>query len=204
MPFNIAAFKANGLVYGGSRPSLFNVFLSVPQSLNIDQVSVDKFRFVCQGAELPAASIAPIDVGYFGRKIKVAGDRTYADWTVSVMNDEDFSVKSLFEAWSNGLNRFVANVRDPSLAAEEYKIDLEIVKYSKDGSITRSYSMIGAWPTEVGSITQNWNDQNRVEEFNVTFAYDYWVPIIESSDKKAGGVNVYGPDSLINGNQGPA
>ena len=203
MPFNISAFKSNGLVYGGSRPSLFNVFLHVPQSLGIDQVSVDKFRFVCQAAELPAAIVQPIDIGYFGRKIKVAGDRTYGNWTVSVMNDEDFSVKSLFEAWSNGLNRFVSNVRDSELSEEEYKQDLEIFKYSKDGEITRAYTMVGAWPMEVGPITQNWNDQNKVEQFDVTFCYDYWVPLTEDSTKKAGGVNTYGTEAEEDGPNGP-
>ena len=75
MPFNIAAFKSNGLVYGGARPSLFNVFLSVPQSIGIDNVSVDKFRFVCRSAEIPEMNVSNIEILYFGRKIKVAGER---------------------------------------------------------------------------------------------------------------------------------
>ena len=202
MSFNIATFKSKGLVYGGSRPSLFNVKLNVPASLGLSTVSKEKFQFVCQAAELPAATVSPIEVGYFGRKIKVAGDRTYSDWTVSVMNDEDFSVKSLFEAWSNGLNRFVSNIRDPLLSSEQYKVDLEIVKYSKDGSITRAYTMIGAWPMEVGPITQNWNDQNKVEQFEVTFCYDYWIPTKETG-KMAGGVNTYGDKTKLDGVIGP-
>ena len=56
MPFNISTFKENGLVYGGARPSLFNVFLSVPAGIGIDLVSVDKFRFVCRTAELPEST----------------------------------------------------------------------------------------------------------------------------------------------------
>jgi len=204
MPFNIASFKANGPVYGGARPSLFNVFLSVPPVLGIDNVSVNKFRFMCKQAELPPALLGAIDVGYFGRKIKVAGDRNFPDWTVSIINDEDFSVRALFETWSNGMNRLVANVRDPNLAAEEYKSDLEVVQYSKDGSIIRSYTVIGAFPTDIGPIGLDWDAQNQYELFNVTFAYDYWEPLVETSDKKAGGVNVYGPSINIDGPQGPA
>ena len=67
MPFNINAFKQNGLVYGGARPSLFNVVLSVPGALGIDSVSVDKFRFVCRTASLPESTISPIEIPYFGR-----------------------------------------------------------------------------------------------------------------------------------------
>ena len=87
MPFNISSFKENGLVYGGARPSLFNVFMSVPAGIGIDTVSVDKFRFVCKTAELPESSVGSIDIPYFGRRIKVAGERNFADWAVTVMND---------------------------------------------------------------------------------------------------------------------
>lgn len=204
MPFNIAAFKSNGLVYGGARPSNFNVFLSVPVGIGIDLVSVDKFRFVCRAAELPEATLSSIDVPYFGRKVKVAGERTFADWSVTVMNDEDFAVRAMFEAWSNAINRMVSNVRDPAVAQEQYKADLEIIQYSVDGSDIRSYLLVGAFPTAVSGIGVDWNSANAIEEFTVSFAYDYWVPVIEASDKKAGGVNLYGPQSLIDGPNGPA
>lgn len=203
MPFNIAAFKANGLVYGGARPSLFNVFLTVPVGIGIDLVSVDKFRFVCRAAEIPESTISNIEIPYFGRKIKVAGERSFADWSVTVMNDEDFSVRAMLEAWSNAINRMVANVRDPNLAAEQYKADIEIVQYGKAGDILRSYMLVGAFPTQLSGISLSWDSQNAVEEFTTNFAYDYWVPLIEASDKKAGGVNIYGPNALIDGPAGP-
>jgi hypothetical protein len=204
MPFNISAFKSNGLVYGGTRPSLFNVFLNVPAGIGIDNVSVDKFRFVCRTAELPDSSISSIDIPYFGRKIKVAGERQFTDWSVTVMNDEDFAVRSLFEAWSNALNRLVSNVRDPSLSAEQYKQDLEVIQYSKDGSEIRSYMIIGAFPTQIGAIALDWDSANQVETFTVNFSYDYWIPAIEASNKKAGGVNLYGASSIQDGPAGPA
>jgi len=204
MPFNISAFKSNGLVYGGTRPSLFNVFLQVPAGIGIDNVSVDKFRFVCRTAELPDSSISSIDIPYFGRKIKVAGERQFTDWSVTVMNDEDFAVRSLFEAWSNALNRLVSNVRDPSLSAEQYKQDLEVIQYSKDGSEIRSYMIIGAFPTQIGAIALDWDSANQVETFTVNFSYDYWIPAIEASNKKAGGVNLYGASSIQDGPAGPA
>jgi hypothetical protein len=203
MPFNISAFKSNGLVYGGARPSLFQVFMTPPAGIGIDTVSADKFRFVCKTAELPESTISQIEVPYFGRRIKVAGERAFADWSVSVLNDEDFSVRAMFELWSNALNRHVSNVRDPALSAEQYKTDLDILQYSKDGAIIRSYQLVGAFPTTIGSIGLNWESANAIEEFSVTFAYDYWVPVIEASDKKAGGVNIYGDLTDTDGPQGP-
>lgn len=203
MPFNINSFKANGLVYGGARPSLFSVFLSVPAGININPISVDKFRFVCRTGELPEATIGSIEVPYFGRKIKVAGDRAFGSWSVTVMNDEDFAVRSMFELWSNAMNRLVANVRDPGVSLESYKTNLEVIQYSKDGGKLRSYELVGAFPTSVGQIGLDWDSTNQIETFSVNFEYDYWLPIVESSDKKAGGVNAYGPTALRDGPLGP-
>ena len=77
MSFNINKFKSEGLVYGGARPSLFKVELQVPTGIGIDSVSVRKFEFVCRTAELPEVAVSSFDVPYFGRKIKLAGDRNF-------------------------------------------------------------------------------------------------------------------------------
>lgn len=203
MPFNISTFKSSGLVYGGARPSLFRVILSTPDSLGISSASRSKFTFVCKTAELPESSIGVIEVPYFGRRIKVAGERAFADWSVTVMNDEDFAVRSLFEKWSNAINRLVSNVRDPSIATENYKVDLDIEQFSKDGNIIRSYQLIGAFPVAVGPIGLNWESANAIEEFSVNFAYDYWVPDTETSEKKAGGENPYLAQTTADGPLGP-
>jgi len=203
MPFNISAFKSSGLVYGGARPSLFTVFMNVPSNIGINPDSVNKFRFVCKTAELPASSVSQIEIPYFGRRIKVAGERAFADWAVTVMNDEDFSVRSMFETWSNALNRMVSNVRDPALTAEQYKVDLTVEQYGKDGSLLRSYTLVGAFPTTIGPIGLNWETANAIEEFSVNFAYDYWIPTTETSDKKAGGENTYGDAAELDGVLGP-
>lgn len=204
MPFNISTFKSRGLVYGGARPSLFSVTLSVPAGIGIDNVSVDKFRFLCRTAELPASTISSIPIPYFGRTIKVGGDRDFGDWAVNVMNDEDFSVRSLFETWSNAINRLVSNVRDPAVSTEDYKTDLQCTQYSKDGEIIREYTIVGAFPTTVGGIALDWDSTNQIETFAVSFAYDYWIPEIEQSNKKAGGVNTYKAQTEQDGPVGPA
>ena len=99
--FNISTFKTRGLTGGGARPALFEIYLSIPDGVGADAESADKFRFTCRAAQLPAATVGSIEIPYFGRKIKFAGDRTFTDWTVTVMNDEDFLVRSMIEKWSN-------------------------------------------------------------------------------------------------------
>jgi hypothetical protein len=186
MAFNISTFKTRGLQFGGARPTLFEVFLTPPTGIGFDSGSLDKFRFTCQAAQLPASTVASVDVGYFGRKIKVAGDRTFTDWQVTVMNDEDFLVRSMFEKWQNALNRLEANVRDPAVSFDSpenaYKAALNVTQYSKGGDGIRQYTFVGAFPTNIDAITLNWDQQNQIETFGVTFAYDYWLPTLETNN----------------------
>jgi hypothetical protein len=185
--FNISTFKTRGLTQGGARPSLFEVYLPIPAGLSavgIDGASADKFRFTCRAAQLPAATVGSIPVSYFGRQIKVAGDRVFSDWTVNILNDEDFLVRSMFEKWSNSINRLEANIRDPIYSLNEnlYKADLTVIQYSKEGTAIRKYDIIGAFPTNVDPINLGWDNANAVESFGVTFSYDYWLPSLETAN----------------------
>lgn len=179
--FNISTFKTRGLTLGGARPALFEVYLSIPSGVKADAASAQKFRFTCRAAQLPASTVGNVEIPYFGRKIKVAGDRTFTDWSVTVMNDEDFLVRSMFEKWSNSLNRMQANVRDVAYYGNEnsYKAVMNIVQYSKDGLPIRQYDMVGAFPTNIDAISLDWDTTNQIETFQVTFAYDYWLPALE-------------------------
>lgn len=192
MSFNINQFKAQGLVYGGARPSLFQIDVTPPVGIPLNPEAVRKFRFTCRAAELPASTISNIEIPYFGRKIKVAGERTYEDWSVTIMNDEDFSVRSMFEAWLNGINTAVSNIRFDTAAAEEYKTLVDITQFSKDGDVLRVYQLWGAFPTQLSGIGLGWDTANAIEEFTVNFSYDYWLPVVEdSSVKTAGKVTTY-------------
>jgi len=178
MGFDISNFKSEGLQLGGARPALFDVEVRFPQAVNADAggVASTKVNLTCRAAQLPAATVGSIDIGYFGRMIKVAGDRTFADWTITVMNDEDFAARIAFEKWSNYINKLEANQRIDSSYEFAYKTDLIVNQYGKHGGIIRSYKIVGAFPTTIDAIDLNWETQNQIETFGVTFSYDYWVP----------------------------
>jgi len=189
MAFNVNEFISRGLEYGGARPSLFEVQMGQPPGIQFDADSVQKLSFMCQAAQLPAASMSSIEIPYFGRKIKVAGERSFDNWTLSIMNDEDFKVRALFEKWSNALNSLETNLRGGGLGAENYKADLDVIQYAKDGEVIRAYTVIGAFPTDVSSIDVNWSSTGTVQTFSATLAYDYWIPQVENSSK--GNANQY-------------
>ena len=174
MAFNINDFKSRGLTKGGVRPSLFQVDIS--PNVGEDSITLDKFTFTCRASEVPAATIEPVPVPYFGRQVKLAGDRTYADWTVTVMNDEDYLVRNMFEDWSNQINQFVGNLK--LLQGNTYKsTDAVVTQFSKDGSKIRAYQFVGIFPIVISNMALDWDNTNTIQTLDVTFAYDYWVPV---------------------------
>ena len=60
-------------------------------------------------AALPASNVAAIEVPFRGRTLKVAGDRTFDTWTVTIINDEDFKLRSAFEQSMNGISKLDNN-----------------------------------------------------------------------------------------------
>ena len=100
----ISDFKSR-LSGGGARPNLFEVELAFPDAVAIDNDVLQKARFLVKAAALPASTIAPIDVPFRGRILKIAGDRTFETWTITVINDTDFSLRSAFEKWMNTINK---------------------------------------------------------------------------------------------------
>lgn len=157
-------------------------------------------RLTCKAAALPEATVAEIEVGYFGRRIKVAGERAFQDWQVTIINDENWVMRAMLEAWSNGINRLEANIRDPMFDVEGYKSDCVVRQYSKTGVEIRAYRMLGAWPSQVAAIGLDWDQGNAIEYFACTWAYDYWLPDTElGTDGAASYLN-----STRDRNQAPA
>ena len=99
----LSQFKSQ-LIGGGARPNLFEVELTtLPDS--VQGWEAEKFRYLCIAASLPASNIANVDVPFRGRIFKVAGDRTFEPWTVTVINDEDFIIRNAFEAWMDQISK---------------------------------------------------------------------------------------------------
>lgn len=170
--FNIDTFRAQGLQLGGARPSQFEVNMFFPFQAGTAQ----RFRFMCRAASIPPAQIDEVPVMYFGRAVKYAGDRSFPDWVVTVMNDEDYSLRLLFENWSNRINTLVSNRMDSSVYPTGYKVQAEVTQYGKAGDAIRAYTFDGLWPKLVDSMPLDWAATNQIQEFNVTLAYDLWKP----------------------------
>jgi hypothetical protein len=162
MAFSVTDFKSSAIQKGGFRPALFEVQVTYVGN---------QFNFLCQSTQVPAMTMGVIEVPYFGRKIKIAGDRTFAEWTTTAMIEEDFGARDALEQWSTDINIPDSNVR--TLFNEGYKQVAEVILYGKDGSPLRTYTLEGCWPSDVGTIELDWNTTDTIGTYTVTWAFDY-------------------------------
>ena len=181
----ITDFKSK-LTGGGTRSNLFEVVLSFPNIAQANVNVLDKARFLVKGANLPASNVTPIDVPFRGRTLKVAGDRSFETWTVTVINDTDFAIRSAFENWMNKINRVSDNtgVTDPAL----YTADAFVYQLDRDGSTLRAYHFYDIFPTSVAAIPLSYDTQN-IQEFTTEFQVLWW-EAVKGSSPSAGGVDI--------------
>ena len=165
MAFDINEIKSQ-LQFDGARQNLFMV-----QFLNpANSIADIKAPFLITASELPESHLGTIQVPYFGRMIKLAGDRSYQPWPITVINDEDFLIKNAMEDWSAKINSPEGNTR----RLAKYKSQARITQLSKSGKALRTYIFHGIWPETVSEIGMSWSDNDNIETFRVTFQYDYW------------------------------
>lgn len=163
MAFNINEFK-NAMNFDGARPNLFEVRLPV-----FDQ----KLAFTCKTAQIPGSTIGTVEIPYFGRVVKIAGNRTFPEWTVSILNDEDFLIRNQLEEWMARINSHEGNVASENY--EGYSFDGTVLQYAKSGSVIKGYTFVGMFPIDISPIELDWGANDTIEEYSVTFAYQYWL-----------------------------
>jgi hypothetical protein len=174
MAFNVTEFRAN-MVGDGARPNLFSVSLVFPSFVTNGTAAGQKTTFMAKTAQLPGSTIGTVPVYYFGRELKFAGNRTFADWTLTIINDEDFVIRRAIESWMNSINSHTTNVRaNAATAPSQYDVDATVTQYGKTGNTLKSYKFVGMFPTDLAPIDLDWGSNDTIEEYSVTFAYQQW------------------------------
>ena len=174
MAFNVAEFRSN-MIGDGARPNLFQVSLTFPAVASNGALAGQKATFMAKAAQLPGSSVGTVPVYYFGRELKFAGNRTFADWTLQIINDEDFIIRNSLESWMNAINSHQGNVRNAQAVNNVgYTVDAKVSQYGKSGNTLKEYSFVGMFPIDVAPIDLDWGSNDTIEEYSVTFAYQYW------------------------------
>jgi hypothetical protein len=174
MAFNVAEFRAN-MIGDGARPNLFQVTMVFPTIANSGAAAGQKVTFMAKAAQLPGSTVGTVPVYYFGRELKFAGNRTFADWTLTIINDEDFTIRNSLESWLNAINSHAGNLRNTAATSSAgYTVDALVTQYGKSGEELKTYKFVGMFPVDVAPIDLDWGSNDSIEEFTATFAYQWW------------------------------
>ena len=182
----ISDFKSK-LTGGGARPNLFEVELAFPNAVAIENDVLQKARFLVKAAALPSSTINPIEIPFRGRILKIAGDRTFETWTITVINDVDFVIRSAFEKWMNVINKLddATGLQNP----DEYQKDAMVHQLDRDGGILRSYKFWDIFPTNLSTIDLSYETTDTLEEFTVEMQIHFW-EAFKGSSSAAGGEDI--------------
>ena len=177
---SIVDFKSR-LKGGGARPNLFEVIMT---SIEDAETKVD-FKYLCKAAQIPASTVASIDVPFRGRILKVAGDRTFETWTITVINDEDYKIRKYFEGWMQRIAQYAdaSGLSKPGSYMESAKVKQlgrkETTESAAEGSglnVLATYTFHDIFPISLGAIQLNYESTNVIEEFQVEMQVNYWTP----------------------------
>ena len=168
MAFSVTEFKSN-LKQGGARPSLFKVDLLYPSGVTNPPT---RSEFLVRASSLPASNIGTHEVFFHGKSIKIAGDRTFGDWSITVLNDTNFKLRNAFERWQNGINNMSDN--EGLTNPVDYQVDAFVDHLDRNGNTVKSYTLRGVFPTVVAPIELTYDEQTAIEQFDVTFNYQFF------------------------------
>ena len=158
----------------GVRPNMFRVDIAFPGD---DKGKQDLASFMCKSAALPASNVGVIEVPFRGRTVKIAGDRTFDNWSATFINDEDMKIRAYFEDWMRQINSHESNVNeiiDPTVYGKHLRVH-QLEKDSDDeGKVLRTYKLWYAFPTSSSAIDLAYDSNDQIEEFSVEFQYSYW------------------------------
>ena len=167
---NINEFKSR-LSGGGARANQFKVTMTFPGYSSVGGETSD-LSYLCTATSIPGQSLGTVAVPFRGRVLNLVGDRTFAPWSMTVLNDTDFKIYRGLERWMNGMNNMTDNegLTNPA----DYQVDAFVDQLDRNGATIKSYTLRGAHPTTIASIGLDYETNNAIETFDVTFAYQYF------------------------------
>ena len=162
----IDQFKAN-LIGGGPRANRFKVF--IPRTGN-------KIEFLCRAASMPGSSFGEIAIKHMGNTLKLPGDRVFENWTVTIIDDVNFEVRTGLEAHMNEIQGVGTGEGSTTL---DYLVDRAFVEQldKSDATLAR-YEFFNMYPQAVAPIQLDYDNGDAVETFDVTFSFSHWERVV--------------------------
>jgi hypothetical protein len=176
MSFSIDTFRSGALNAGGARANLFDVTMTGPTAAGL---TISEMNYSCKGASIPPMTVGVVEVPYFGRVVKVPGNKTFDNWTTTVINDEGFEVRNAMEKWMTAMGTHEGNFQTIGGGATGGVSSLygsaSVSQYGKaSDTALQTYYFVNIFPVNLSEIALAWDSNDAIEEFTVEFAYDYW------------------------------
>ena len=188
---DLSTFKSQ-LQYGGARPSLFALTIYIPGSFSGTRMSgvnaLDKTELSCNVSAIPPLTVTPIEKQYFGRTTKIPGDIVYGDLSTTIFNDEKYSIRNAIETWMDKINSHADNKGFSNNT--DWVTDIDLMQFSKDGESIMMWNFLDCWPTTLAEIPLSYDTASDIEQFDVTWAYNYYVT--QSMDSRVGSAGTQG------------
>ena len=169
--FNVERFKSS-LTNGGARPNQFMVQLSFPTYVAGQALAVARAPFLVSVAELPGQTVNPAIIQYRGREVKFVGDRIYAPFTITVLNDAEMSIRSAMEQWMGGMEDYAGKFG--RLQPAEYQRDMQVFQLDRNGNALKSYNIVNAFPVDLSPVALDFGANDQISTFTVTFQYQHF------------------------------
>jgi len=180
------------LAGGGARPNLFEV--TIADFPGYSEAVGEDIKFLCKGAQLPESTVGLVEVPFRGRTFKVAGDRTFAPWSITILNDTDFAIRNAMEEWMQTIAQYKdgSGATNPSEYMREATVSQLLRSPSEIGGTSGKgtdsartdagqYRFYDIWPTSVSAIDLSYDSSDVIEEFTVEFQVNYWAPVTKSN-----------------------
>lgn len=169
--FNISNFMSR--FDGGARPTLFELEIN-PGITGLSVLNGANTKVFCKATTLPASTLGTIPVNFMGRVVNIPGDRTYEDWTITVLNDEKMELRRYFETWNSHFNQHgsnKANVDAKTYLSQIANSTVLVKQLNRNHGISRTYQLENIWCENVQATDLSYDTLDTISEFQVTFKY---------------------------------
>lgn len=167
----IQDFKSQ-ITQGGARPNQFRVVLTFPTWVQTGIPAANAAQFLANSTSLPSSNLGDIPLAYRGRPVHFAGERTFEPWNINVINETDFLIRNSLENWMNGIVNL--NATNGLVAPGNYQTDLVVSQLDRNDAVLKTYTLKDAYPVAVGGIELSFENNSSIEQFPVTFEFNYY------------------------------
>jgi hypothetical protein len=158
-----------------ARPNRFTVEVYIPSTIGIDTSKIEIFTWTAQSASIPSRSQGEVSIKFHGMELKLPGDYSKQNLSITFLNDYDFVGKSLIEKWMEFGGQRVADNNEKTYAANMLGATIVVNQKGRtDVSSLASYKFYDVFPISMSAIDLDMTNTDQIEKFTVDFSYSYF------------------------------